>query len=210
MEACASSNSAKATQYYKQLSAAQQQRFAQMCIRTNTDYQGGTTTPKAAATCDADALKEEGVNNVSLGQHAAALAKFEASLRCKPNSYVLQLAFMEACSAGNSVKATEFYKQLSPNQRAKFAQMCTRTNTAYDDAQPAHTANQGYLELSSKPSAKILIDGEDTGFTTPISGKKMALAPGKHKVTFVIGIDRFTYPVVIKAGETTSMSKDLQ
>ena len=92
------------------------------------------------ANCDADALKEEGVNNVSLGQHAAALAKFEASLRCKFNSYVLQLAFAEACASGNSPKATVFYKQLSPAQQQKFAQMCIRTKTPYTVGSPPRIA----------------------------------------------------------------------
>ena len=63
--------------------------------------------------------------------------------------------------------------------------------------------------MSSKPAAKILVDGIDTGLTTPISGHALSLAPGKHKVTFVIGDDRFTYPVVVKAGATETMSKDL-
>ena len=44
----------------------------------------------------------------------------------------------------------------------------------------------------------------------PPAGQTLSLAPGKHKVTFVIGDDRFTYPVVIKAGVTETMSKDLQ
>jgi hypothetical protein len=62
----------------------------------------------------------------------------------------------------------------------------------------------------SKPPAKILVDNVETNLKTPISGQTLSLAPGKHKVTFVIGDDRFTYPVVIKAGVTETMSKDLQ
>ena len=105
----------------------------QFCGKNPNDSRcgSGQVTPTPPANCDADALKEEGVNNVSLGQHAAALAKFEASLRCKFNSYVLQLAFMEACASSNSPKAKVFYKQLSPAQQQKFAQMCIRTNTVY-------------------------------------------------------------------------------
>jgi hypothetical protein len=70
--------------------------------------------------------------------------------------------------------------------------------------------NKGYLQVFSKPPAKILVDNVDTNLKTPISGQTLSLAPGKHKVTFVIGDDRFTYPVVIKAGVTETMSKDLQ
>jgi hypothetical protein len=46
--------------------------------------------------------------------------------------------------------------------------------------------------------------------TTPVSGHSLALTPGKHKVTFVMGDDRYTFPVVIKVGATETMSKDLQ
>jgi serine/threonine protein kinase len=70
--------------------------------------------------------------------------------------------------------------------------------------------NMGYLQVFSKPPAKILVDGKDTDLKTPISGQALSLAPGKHKITFVIGDDKFTYPVVIKAGVTETMSKDLQ
>jgi len=69
---------------------------------------------------------------------------------------------------------------------------------------------QGYLQVFSKPAAKIIVDGTDTGKSTPVSGHSLALPAGKHKVTFVIGDDRFTYPVVVKAGQTETMSKDLE
>ncbi|HEY5923025.1 MAG TPA: protein kinase [Kofleriaceae bacterium] len=79
-----------------------------------------------------------------------------------------------------------------------------------DPKATAADPNKGYLQVFSKPPAKILIDGNDSGLKTPISGQSLSLAPGKHKITFVIGDDRFTYPVVIKAGVTETMSKDLQ
>ncbi len=75
---------------------------------------------------------------------------------------------------------------------------------------PAGDPTKGYLQVFSKPTAKISVDGTDTGMSTPISGHTLSLAPGKHKVTFVIGDDRFTYPVTIKPGQTESMTKDLQ
>jgi hypothetical protein len=324
MEACASGNSPKAKEYYKQLSSMQQAKFAQMCIRNKVEYQddtasvaddckgvdevacvlnnyegdcckkykqptkwaakdelsradisagiakvksqvmlceqharaGGkltarvqvapdgtvgsvtiTKTPNDAVTrcvlpvlsgakfakstkgstfsypfvfaaavatpgCDADGLKDEGMQNINMGQHAAALAKFEASLRCKKDPYVTQLAFMESCASSNSVKAKSYFKLMTPDQQAKFAQMCERNNVEY--------ADDGFLQIDSKPVASILVDGADTGLTTPIRGHALALAPGKHKITFVVGGERFTYPVVIKPGQTASMSKDLQ
>jgi eukaryotic-like serine/threonine-protein kinase len=71
-------------------------------------------------------------------------------------------------------------------------------------------SSKGYLQVFSKPVAKIFVDGQDTNLKTPISGQTLALTPGKHKIMFVIGDDRFTYPVVIKAGVTETMSKDLE
>ena len=85
------------------------------------------------------------------------------------------------------------------------AQILPTTPTA-----PAGDATKGYLVITSKPSAKILIDGVDTGMATPISGTRLPLAPGKHKITFVMGDDRYTFPVSITAGKTERIDKDLQ
>jgi serine/threonine protein kinase len=85
----------------------------------------------------------------------------------------------------------------------------TKTDTTKTDTAAADPT-KGYLQVFSKPPAKILVDGVDSGLKTPISGHTLALTPGKHKVTFVIGDDRFTYPVTIKQGSTETMSKDLQ
>ncbi len=86
-----------------------------------------------------------------------------------------------------------------------------------DDKKPSDKSNQaaadnsgkGYLHVFSKPSAKVLVDGNETGLSTPITGRSIALTPGRHKVTFQIGGDKFTYAVNIKAGATEVLSKDL-
>ncbi len=70
--------------------------------------------------------------------------------------------------------------------------------------------DKGYLTVASKPVAKILVDGADTGLSTPITGKSLALAPGRHKITFVMGDDRYTFPVTIAAGKTEKLDKDLE
>ncbi len=71
------------------------------------------------------------------------------------------------------------------------------------------TSGKGYLHVFSKPSAKVLVDGVETGLSTPITGRSISLTPGRHKVTFQIGGDKFTYAVNIKAGATEVLSKDL-
>lgn len=83
------------------------------------------------AHCDAEGLKEQGMEHINLGEHAAALAKFEASLKCKRDVYVFQLAFMSACASSNSAKAKRYYKELPPTVRDKVAQICVRQKVEY-------------------------------------------------------------------------------
>jgi hypothetical protein len=61
------------------------------------------------------------------------------------------------------------------------------------------------LVVMSKPFARIFVDSVDTGSSTPM---KIMLAPGKHKVTFQVGADKFTYSVNLKANETFKLYKD--
>lgn len=68
----------------------------------------------------------------------------------------------------------------------------------------------GYLVVHSTPFARIHIDGKDTGRTTPIASRaRIALAPGRHKLTFVVGEHRYTYTVMIETGKTTKITKQL-
>jgi len=83
----------------------------------------------------------------------------------------------------------------------------TTTKPDKTTSKPDDKSN-GYLTVSSKPSAKISVDGVDTGMSTPTG--KIQLTPGRHKVTFMVGDDKFTFAVNIKAGETTSLNKELQ
>ena len=71
----------------------------------------------------------------------------------------------------------------------------------------AALGNKGTLSVTSSPKAKISIDGVDTGRSTPL---KVPLSPGKHKVAFTLGTTKVTFSVTIKAGETTSLYKELQ
>jgi hypothetical protein len=157
--------------------------------------------------CDADELKEAGMRFINMGQHAAALEKFEASLRCKQDPYVVSLAFMEACTAKNSAKARVYWPKLTSEQQKKFAIMCTRNGVDdYRDQDPA----LGTLNVFSKPNAEIMIDGRRMDLWTPIRGTQLQLPPGTHKVTFVLGGDRYTYPVELEAGKTLTLDKDLR
>ncbi len=153
----------------------------------------------------------------TFGQHAAALERFEASLQCKDDAYVRVLAFMESCASNNTNSARKWYRKLTAAQQSKFAQICIRQKPPVDyqgDPAPAYDRYEaddaGYLVLSTRPAAIVFIDGKDTGMWTPVTGRKLALSPGKHMVTLIIGEDRFTYPVKIEAGATARMTKDLR
>jgi hypothetical protein len=76
---------------------------------------------------------------------------------------------------------------------------------------PAAAAfGDGYLVANTQPWAKVLIDGKDTGKTTPIAPRsKIALKPGKHTVTFVANGKKFNFDVTIKPGEDTRLIKQL-
>ena len=71
----------------------------------------------------------------------------------------------------------------------------------------AALGTKGTLSVTSSPKAKIAIDGVDTGQSTPL---KVPLSPGKHKVAFTLGTTKVTFSVTIKAGEITSLYKELQ
>lgn len=71
-------------------------------------------------------------------------------------------------------------------------------------------ADVGYLVAWTTPWARVFIDGRDTGKMTPIAPRaKIALKPGKHRVTFVVGTQRFHYPIVVSPGETFKLRETL-
>lgn len=203
MSACSSKNAAKAALYYQRLTSAQQQKFNQICIRNGID--ASTATPS----CDAGAHKDKGFEAINAGLHVDAVVQFEAAYKCNRDPTVPQIIVAQACAASDASTARRYYVLLSGTQKAAVLDVCAKLGITLE-VPPAAGAQQGFLEVRSMPAAKILVDGKSTGLTTPITGQQLKLAPGKHKITFVIGDDRFTYPIVITAGRTEVMSKDLR
>lgn len=75
---------------------------------------------------------------------------------------------------------------------------------------PKPGATMGLLRINSKPWAKIFVDGQDTGLTTPQTAYQMA--PGMHQIMLFnseFGI-RETFSVHIIAGETQTVLKDFR
>ena len=68
----------------------------------------------------------------------------------------------------------------------------------------------GYLVANTQPWAKVIIDGKDTGKTTPIAPRsKIALKAGKHTVTFVVSGKKYNFDVTVKPGEEVRLIKQL-
>ena len=82
-----------------------------------------TEKPEA---CDADALKKKGDDYLGNGMDTAALAQFEASLRCKFDSGVVKTAFLAACRSKQGAKAKLYYSKLPSNMASNYSQICLR------------------------------------------------------------------------------------
>jgi len=70
--------------------------------------------------------------------------------------------------------------------------------------------SRGYLTAITRPVAQVLVDGTDTGLVTPITGRTLPLAPGKHKIVFVHSAGKAPFTVTIVSGETFALNKDLR
>ena len=78
--------------------------------------------------CDADALRDKGQDHLQTGMDAAALAAFEASMKCRPDAGLLRLAFMAACRSRNVAKARYYYPRLPTATTAGIVQICKRND----------------------------------------------------------------------------------
>jgi hypothetical protein len=77
-------------------------------------------------------------------------------------------------------------------------------------AEAADPKKMGALAVSSRPWARVFIDGKDTGRNTPIPpASPIRIKAGPHKVALEVGKERFTFTVNIKAGETATLVKIL-
>lgn len=93
---------------------------------TNPGTGSNTTTTVAKPDCDADSQRQKGDDHLSTGMDAAALAAFEASMRCRPDASLFKKAFLAACRSKNASRAKYFYSKLPAGQAGSLAQMCIR------------------------------------------------------------------------------------
>ena len=201
LAACRLKNQGKAKHYYPMLPESKR-ALAHVCIRNG--IQVGDDTQALTSECDAAALTQKGDDHLQTGMDAAALAAFEKSYACKADPALHRKLLLSACRAKKGAAAQKYYMMLPSRDRSALAQMCIRNGVPLDENAALAL---GVIKIASTPAAKIWLDGIDTGKTTPVTLKAMA---GKHKITFVLGADKYTYAVTVKEGETTSLTKELQ
>jgi hypothetical protein len=112
------------------------------------------------------------------------------------------------------VTVPEPKKSAAPKEKAEkddLAPVKLSAAPAKEAPKPAASTNDpGFLVANTQPWAKVIIDGKDTGKTTPIAPRsKIPLKPGKHVVTFVANGKKFNFDVVIKSAEDTRLIKQL-
>jgi eukaryotic-like serine/threonine-protein kinase len=84
-----------------------------------------------------------------------------------------------------------------------------RTSVEQIVCAPAATkavAAPGSLSVESTPSSKVFLDRKLIG-TTPLAN--LQVPAGKHNITFVVGAQKFSYPLVIEPGKHVQLSKTL-
>jgi uncharacterized small protein (DUF1192 family) len=170
---------------------------------TNDDLRDNPFAKKTAK-CDPDALKDRGQEMFSIGRPAEALVLFEQLHACEPTPTTFKLVMAAACKSQNLAKARVYWKQMNQSSRNAIQTLCHGYGFSPEDLDGAD-ATMGRLLVTNATPARVFLDGLDMG-TTPLSS---AVTPGKHKVTFVVGEDKYTFSVLVKAGETTRLEKEL-
>ncbi len=194
MAACRSNNGTKARAVIGRLPPDASLAVAKVCIQEGIDAK--------SVACDAEALRAKGQDHLQTGQDALALENFEDALACKPDQSLERLALMAACRAKRAESAQRHYARLPPDTTTGIVQICVRNGIAL----PAEASPTGTLRIMSSPSATVFIDGVKAGKTPVIT----TVVPGKHKVTFQIGDDKFTFAASVEAGKTQTIVKDLE
>jgi hypothetical protein len=127
MAACRGKNVVKAQFYYPMVPPATTTGIVQICIRNGIQLPGPSETERPATpACDADALRQKGEDHLQTGMDAAALAAFEASMKCRPDAALMRFAFMAACRSKNAAKAKAYFPRLPPGTTTGIAAICTR------------------------------------------------------------------------------------
>jgi serine/threonine protein kinase len=137
----------------------------------------------------------------------AAVTKYVAFEKGLEQALDLKLVTeSEAVASGESKSKSKSSK----NEDGDLASVKVASSSKTSVPTTTSSQDSGYLVANTQPWAKVIIDGKDTGKTTPIAPRsKIALKPGKHVVTFVANGKKFNFDVMIKPAEDTRLIKQL-
>jgi len=175
-------------------------------MAAGSDAAGSGSGAGSAGSADDKAAAEKAAAEKAAAEKAAAdkaAADKTAADKTAADKAAADKAKQAAADKAAADKAAADKAKQAAADKAK--QAAAKPKQPVDDGTP-----KGWLQLTSKPPAKILINGNDTNLTTPVTGRALALPAGKHRVTFQIGGDKYTFVVTVKAGETVSLDKLLQ
>ncbi|MBA3542218.1 MAG: FHA domain-containing protein [Deltaproteobacteria bacterium] len=99
-------------------------------VATQNNGSGTVVTPPQPS-CDAEALKAKGLQDMGASLHAAALTSFEAAWKCSPSPLLIRLVANAACNAGNAAKAKKYYPMVPAQFQTNVQQTCLRTKTPF-------------------------------------------------------------------------------
>jgi serine/threonine protein kinase len=89
-------------------------------------------TPCVSSRCSADALTQKASDQLRASNFAGALASYEQAIACRPDSTLLQKAFIVACDLRSAAKAKAYWKRLSPALRTEALPTCVRNGITED------------------------------------------------------------------------------
>jgi hypothetical protein len=82
--------------------------------------------------CEVDKLVAAGTAAEAVGNHARALAQYDAALRCRFEMHTLQLSFMAACNSGDAKRVQPYWKRMGEDMRAHMIQICLHNHITQD------------------------------------------------------------------------------
>jgi serine/threonine protein kinase len=165
---------------------------------------------KAAGSADDKAAGDEAAGDEAAGDEAAA-DKAAADKAAAEKAAADKVK--AAVDKGTADRAKAAAEKAAADRAKAAADKARKARGSVDDNpadRAAATPSKGWVQLTSKPTAKILVDGVDIGKSTPITGRALALPAGRHRITFQIGGDKYTFTVTVEAGKTISLDKMLQ
>jgi len=162
--------------------------------------------PKEARRQDAKRYLDQAVAAYERGDHLAALADFQRAYALYPTPNLRFNIAQVLIDLGRDVEAIEAYESFLAEERTASADARA---TAKDKVAEIQRRIGRLAVRCTAPSGEIAVDGKVIG-TSPIE-RTLRLPPGEHQVTAQREQSLpFVAPVIVKAGELTTLKVDFK